>query len=65
VSIAGKTHDSTYIVKGNPMFGNWTQGGVHQLVKLPFHQGGVLYDWDGEQAFGMIERSYPADRMTG
>ena len=59
VRIAGKTHDSTYITKGNPMFGNWTQDGEHVVTRLPFHQGGALYEWDGETAYGMIERSYP------
>jgi hypothetical protein len=30
----------------------------------PLHQGGVKYRWDGEETYGMIERSYPADKMT-
>jgi hypothetical protein len=30
----------------------------------PLHQGGVKYTWDGEDAYGMIERSYPSDEMT-
>lgn len=63
VTIAGRTHDSTFIAAGNPMFGDWTQNGIHEVVKLPFHQGGAKYEWDGETAFGMIERSYPAERM--
>jgi len=65
VRISGKTHDSTYIALGNPMFGDWAQNGELQEVGLPFHQGGALYEWDGEQAYGMIERSYPADKMVG
>ncbi len=28
------------------------------------HQGGVRYRWDGEEAFGMIERSYPLDKIS-
>ena len=63
VRIGGKTHDSTYIAKGSPMFGDWAQGGVVGRVALPFHQGGALYSWDGETAYGMIERSYPADKV--
>lgn len=63
VKIKGRTYSSTYIAKGNPMFGDWTQEGVHQLVNLPFHQGDAIYEWDGETTLGMIERSYPADKM--
>jgi len=28
------------------------------------HQGGVRYRWDGEETYGMIERSYPLDKIT-
>jgi hypothetical protein len=28
------------------------------------HQGGVRYLWDGEETYGMIERSYPLDKIT-
>ena len=63
VRIGGTTHDSTYIPKGNPMFGDWTQKGAEQQVALPFHQGGARYVWDGETTYGMIERSYPADKV--
>lgn len=65
VRISGKTYDSTCIAAGNPMFGNWTQDGIHQVVELPFHQGGAVYEWDGEQAYGMIERSYPNTDLAG
>ena len=30
----------------------------------PLHQGGARYTWDGEDTYGMIERSYPSDEMT-
>ena len=63
VAIKGRTYSSTFIAKGNPMFGDWTQDGEHQVVNLPFHQGDAIYEWDGETTFGMIERSYPADKM--
>jgi hypothetical protein len=65
VRIRGRTHDSTFIAAGNPMFGDWTLGGMQQTVALPFHQGGALYTWDGESAYGMVERSLPADRVRG
>jgi hypothetical protein len=63
VRIGGLTHDSTFIRKGNPMFGDWTQNGAELYVALPFHQGGARYTWDGEVSYGMIERSLPADKV--
>jgi hypothetical protein len=30
---------------------------------LTFQQGGALYEWNGQTAFGMIERSSPNDRV--
>jgi hypothetical protein len=63
VRIEGRTHDSTFVQKGNPMFGDWTQNGSETFMALPFHQGGARYVWDGEVTYGMIERSYPADKM--
>ncbi|MDO7840777.1 DUF7064 domain-containing protein [Sphingomonas immobilis] len=67
IRIDGKTHDSTFIALGNPMFGNWLQpqGEPPHGVPLPFHQGGARYTWDGETTYGMIERSYPADKIKG
>lgn len=63
VRIEGRTHDSTFIRQGNPMFGSWQQDGSVAKVKLPFHQGGALYTWEGESAYGMIERSLPTDQL--
>ncbi len=59
IRIAGLTHDSTYAVKGTPLFGNWRVDGLVNGVPFPFHQGGARYEWDGEKTYGMIERSYP------
>ena len=60
--ITGKTHDSTYLPQGVPMFGDWP----HDRGRaLPFHQGGALYTWGDESAYGMIERSLPANGSSG
>ena len=61
IRIAGKTHDSTYIPRGNPMFGDWS---LDDGRGLPFHQGGALYTWGSESAYGMIERSLPVEQMS-
>ena len=29
----------------------------------PLQQAGVRYRWDGEETYGMLERSYPRDKM--
>lgn len=41
-------------------------GVIHRNIAdfPPLHQGGVRYRWDGEETFGMIERSYPNEKMT-
>lgn len=68
VVIDGKTHDSTFLRAGVPMFGDWLQpkdGSPPVASPLPFHQGGAHYAWDGESAYGMIERSLPMDKFKG
>lgn len=41
---------------------------VHRTVPgldfPPVHQGVARYEWDGEVAYGMVERSYPDERIT-
>ena len=64
VKIGGKTHDSTLVQVGGSMFGDWRSGHESSARSLPFHQCGVQYTWDGETTFGMIERSYPADKVS-
>ena len=41
-------------------------GVIHRNIAdfPPLHQGGVKYAWDGEETYGMIERSYPNDQMS-
>ncbi len=42
-----------------------TQQLKQEMPSFPaLHQGGVRYRWDGEETFGMIERSSPLDRIT-
>ncbi len=36
-----------------------------EMPDLPaLHQAGVRYRWDGEETFGMLERSYPLAKIT-
>ncbi|MET0182890.1 MAG: hypothetical protein ABW199_08405 [Caulobacterales bacterium] len=72
IHIEGRTNESTYICAGNPMFGDWNWPKDAPPARtagqpgggLPFHQGGAKYTWDGESAYGMIERSYPNERTS-
>jgi hypothetical protein len=42
-----------------------TQQLKQEMPSFPaLHQGGVRYRWDGEETYGMIERSYPLDKIT-
>ena len=59
VRIGGRTHDTTFVPRGGSMWGDWAIHGKREIRTLPIHQGGALYSWDGEQAYGMIERSLP------
>jgi len=63
VRIGGLTHGSTFSVQGGSLHLDWKVDG--QLVNTcTFHQGGALYTWDREQAYGMVERSLPEDKIT-
>jgi len=59
VNIEGVTHDSLFLPADRPMHGDWS---LDAPLPMPFHQGGALYRWDGEETYGMIERSLPRDR---
>jgi hypothetical protein len=37
-----------------------------EMASFPaVQQAGVRYSWVGEQAYGMLERSNPLDKITG
>lgn len=56
VDIAAETYASTFVPEIRLR---------EDLSFPPLQQGIARYQWDGEVAFGMIERSYPTDRMLG
>jgi hypothetical protein len=55
IRIGGETVQSVFSL-GDPTSSN-------ALAAL--HQGGARYTWDGEQAYGAIERSTPPAQITG
>ena len=59
--ITGVSCFSTAFAPNASLFGDWTENGSpRRLGALPLQQSGALYRWRGEQAYGMVERSYPA-----
>ena len=39
--------------------------GVEMPIFPALQQAGVRYRWDGEQTYGMLERSNPLDKIEG
>jgi hypothetical protein len=64
VTIQGESHTSTFHAPGTFPFGEWQAGVSEHALALPFHQGGARYEWDGEVAYGMIERSLPPEQVA-
>ena len=56
--IGGETAYSRYIPVGDEFE---TEG----FWPIHWHQAGVRYTWDGEETYGMMERSSKPDRVTG
>jgi hypothetical protein len=63
VSIEAETASSTYSPQGGSLFREWKINGRQGVNAVSFHQGGARYRWDGQEAYGMIERSLPADQV--
>jgi hypothetical protein len=65
VRIDGETILSTHdIYHDDKMFS--TQALKQEMPSFPaLQQAGVRYRWDGEETFGMLERSNPLDKITG
>ncbi|MGZ4716221.1 MAG: hypothetical protein ACXWCB_05920 [Acidimicrobiales bacterium] len=64
VRIEGETVVSTFdIHHDDKMYA--TEALKQEMPDFPaLHQAGVRYRWDAEEAFGMLERSYPLDKIS-
>ena len=64
VHIEGETILSTHdIHHDDKMFS--TQAMKQEMRSFPaLQQAGVRYRWDGEETFGMLERSNPLDKIS-
>ncbi len=63
VRIRGETAVSTFDIAHDDQ--TWaTQAMSKEIPHFPpLQQAGVRYRWDGEETYGMLERSYPRDKM--
>jgi hypothetical protein len=65
VEIAGETVFSTHDIHHNDDMYSM-QALKQEMASFPaVQQAGVRYSWDGEEAYGMLERSNPLDKITG
>ena len=65
IRIGGSTCCSTFSPQGAQLHLEWQPAGLHLRNTVTYHQGGALYTWAGEEAYGMVERSLPDVRITG
>jgi hypothetical protein len=65
IRIEGQTCCSTFSPQGGRLHLDWQPGSVSRHNTVTYHQGGARYTWDGEQAYGMVERSLPDAKIAG
>jgi hypothetical protein len=63
IRIEGETVLSAYDVRHDDQ--TWAIQAMSKEIPHfpPLQQAGVRYRWDGEETYGMLERSYPAEKM--
>jgi hypothetical protein len=63
VRIQGETVVSTFDIHHDDEM--WATQAMNKEIAHfpPLQQAGVRYRWDGEETYGMLERSYPADKI--
>jgi hypothetical protein len=63
VAIEGETVVSTFDVRHDDEM--WATQAMNKEISQfpPLQQAGVRYRWNGEDTYGMLERSYPADKI--
>jgi hypothetical protein len=64
VSFALRTVDGDYHVAGTTILSSCMPGGTSHEFAPALQQAGVRYRWDGEETFGMMERSIPVDQLA-
>ncbi|HYA69698.1 MAG TPA: hypothetical protein VED63_13285 [Acidimicrobiales bacterium] len=63
VSFTLRTAEGDVDIVGETCLSSCLPGGTSPEFPPALHQAGVRYRWDGEEAFGMMERSIPVDQL--
>lgn len=63
VSLVLRTADGDVRIEGETVLSSCMAGGTHHEFAPALQQAGVRYRWDGEETFGMMERSIPVTQL--
>jgi hypothetical protein len=63
VSLTLRTDGGDVHIEGETVLSACMPGGTHHEFAPALQQAGVRYRWDGEESFGMMERSIPVDQL--
>jgi hypothetical protein len=63
VALTLRTEDGDIHIEGETILSACLAGGTHHEFAPALQQAGVRYRWDGEETFGMMERSIPVDQL--
>ena len=64
VSFVLRTDDGDVRIEGETVLSTFVAGGSHKDFAPALQQAGARYHWDGDETYGMIERSIPVDMLT-
>jgi hypothetical protein len=62
VAVTLRTADGDVRIEGETLFTSTIPGGSSEFAPA-LQQAGVRYRWDGEESYGMMERSIPVDKL--
>jgi len=65
VAVTLRTADGDVRIEGETIVSACMAGGTHHEFAPALQQAGVHYRWDGEETYGMMERSIPVDKLEG
>jgi hypothetical protein len=63
VSLVLRTADGDTRIAGELAFSTFVAGGQNPEFVPVLQQAGVRYSWDGQETYGMMERSIPVDQL--
>jgi hypothetical protein len=64
VSLTVRTKEGDVRIEGETVLSACMAGGLPEFPPA-LQQAGVRYRWDGEETFGMMERSIPVEQLEG